>query len=802
MITAAGRRAGLTPAVARGAYGIPQNLGILGGRTGAAAGVGTTLGGKAMNGLRAAGRFAAPVAGFMAALDFASFPGSLDQRANAAISGATLGLIPGPRRPGETIAAASGQIGEWGHMTPSQLKAEIARQRGIAGSGTPIIDDDTVLAGLIGTSSEEAKLAGVTANQLERILKVTQEQNEALRRQKRIAEANDFLTNLDRAFAVGSRHQKAGKAMDQLTDMAMNKLKGLGRDGQVQTAQNTLDWAREQARQNPKLEDEFRELRQKVLRQFDETGRRVEIINGKIYTGTKREWDGIQKAISGNAIEAQRQAKTAFTRLQQDAVGSLRAMGYSPTEASSIVETQETYKTSNTAFTDDNTRRGSGLGRGAKGMRIGGVGLGDTIPLTLGMAAPGELIVNRHTEQRINRMLGGKTTLGAEVAGERRPHSEPVPEKFARGGRVPHGGIVGLGEALRRQGFVVTGNAALGSPPSPGAHAANSYHYRGMAIDVNADAMPGGEARHLNALYNRLARMPGILELFYQNRGIPSAIPDHYDHLHVAMGGAGAAAAAVGALTNGTGALSPARLKRLITNLGGAPGALAQRSMDVQRKGLEDRINERLGAGVGGVANNVVGGGLRAWLTQALRLTGHFTPGNLQALIGRAMQESGGDPRAINNWDSNAAAGTPSKGLLQTIDPTFNAYKMPGMNNIWNPVHNAVAAIRYMMARYGHIVGPSSTGYAMGGRIPWFGDGGSFIAANPMTIGVGERGPERVDVRPIGSRGGGGGTVVIENMRIENHRRGDIKAQIEAELKAVVRGLENNRWIDDDGVMD
>ena len=36
------------------------------------------------------------------------------------------------------------------------------------------------------------------------------------------------------------------------------------------------------------------------------------------------------------------------------------------------------------------------------------------------------------------------------------------------------------------------------------------------------------------------------------------------------------------------------------------------------------------------------------------------------------QHESGGNPNAINNWDSNAAAGMPSKGLMQTIDPTFN----------------------------------------------------------------------------------------------------------------------------------
>jgi SLT domain-containing protein len=56
---------------------------------------------------------------------------------------------------------------------------------------------------------------------------------------------------------------------------------------------------------------------------------------------------------------------------------------------------------------------------------------------------------------------------------------------------------------------------------------------------------------------------------------------------------------------------------------------------------------------------------------------------------------------AINNWDSNAAAGTPSKGLMQTIDSTFNTYALPGHTNIWNPVDNIVAAVRYANATYG-----------------------------------------------------------------------------------------------------
>jgi SLT domain-containing protein len=65
------------------------------------------------------------------------------------------------------------------------------------------------------------------------------------------------------------------------------------------------------------------------------------------------------------------------------------------------------------------------------------------------------------------------------------------------------------------------------------------------------------------------------------------------------------------------------------------------------------------------------------------------------------MHESGGDPRAANGWDSNAAAGTPSEGIAQVIGPTFSKYELHGYSDIWNPVDNMVAAFRYAVDRYG-----------------------------------------------------------------------------------------------------
>ncbi|MDD7919845.1 transglycosylase SLT domain-containing protein [Actinomycetospora callitridis] len=67
------------------------------------------------------------------------------------------------------------------------------------------------------------------------------------------------------------------------------------------------------------------------------------------------------------------------------------------------------------------------------------------------------------------------------------------------------------------------------------------------------------------------------------------------------------------------------------------------------------------------------------------------------------QRESGGDPDAVNTWDANAERGTPSQGLMQTIGPTFEAYKLPGHDEITDPVDNIIAGVRYAVDRYGSV---------------------------------------------------------------------------------------------------
>ncbi|ARF76800.1 peptidoglycan-binding protein [Kitasatospora albolonga] len=96
---------------------------------------------------------------------------------------------------------------------------------------------------------------------------------------------------------------------------------------------------------------------------------------------------------------------------------------------------------------------------------------------------------------------------------------------------------------------------------------------------------------------------------------------------------------------------------------------------------------------------------LDGWIKESLAVMAqHGIPGSYEGIHRNIIRESSGNPNAINNWDSNAAKGTPSKGLLQVIDPTFRAYHVPGTStDSYDPVANITAACNYAADRYGSI---------------------------------------------------------------------------------------------------
>lgn len=52
---------------------------------------------------------------------------------------------------------------------------------------------------------------------------------------------------------------------------------------------------------------------------------------------------------------------------------------------------------------------------------------------------------------------------------------------------------------------------------------------------------------------------------------------------------------------------------------------------------------------------------------------------------------------------------------MQTLPSTFKANAAPGLTDIYNPVHNLVAAINYIKGRYGHPQTAIDRWYSQGG---------------------------------------------------------------------------------------
>lgn len=117
-------------------------------------------------------------------------------------------------------------------------------------------------------------------------------------------------------------------------------------------------------------------------------------------------------------------------------------------------------------------------------------------------------------------------------------------------------------------------------------------------------------------------------------------------------------------------------------------GELGENWFDLIKKGLLDiwkkaiskikKVIDEFGS-----SSNPGGSGVKRWIPvikkAAAKMKVNLTDSALNVILRRIAQESNGNPTITNNWDSNAAAGHPSKGLLQYIQPTLSAWVPRGV---------------------------------------------------------------------------------------------------------------------------
>lgn len=208
----------------------------------------------------------------------------------------------------------------------------------------------------------------------------------------------------------------------------------------------------------------------------------------------------------------------------------------------------------------------------------------------------------------------------------------------------------------------------------------------------------------------------------------------------------------------------------ILSSIGSSPFAqIAAGALTKVGDGLAQKVLGLLsGAGTGGAAGGggtpytgPVAAGVEQWRNVALQMLSKEGQDIflIDTLLRRMNQESGGNPNAINLTDINARNGTPSKGLMQVIDPTFASYHDPRLSgNIYDPSANIASSIRYAMSRYGSLANAYNRpgGYAEGGVVkpllldsgnvlkPLLADNGTILAPGLNLVQNNTGGPERL----------------------------------------------------------
>lgn len=433
----------------------------------------------ARRGLGAVGRFALPVALISGALSALSAPtqGNFGtraaQRLSGFASGATFGLLPRIQTGAEQSNKRVDQLlngykrPDWWHRslignTPQSSTGINQRLLAMGGDNPKSISQEQgqirIMTGAIRQLRGEEGSAATAAIQgfQARIAAMRQYigQHKALMAElakEKIAEANAASArraNLMLSQFGGAINVRMQQGMSQTkavqTEVAgkiaggniIQSLSGLRYNSKKQYAEQLLGWLDALKQKTPELQGTYDKLRAGIVQSFADAGTQVKLVNDTIIDGSQKQWNKIVGALTSKAELARKQVVGQFTQMQQEAMAQLQLLGVGKQLAANIVLNIHTTGVTPSvqgvlALAGKSTNLfaqgllSSSTGGHAYGGRIGGSGLHDR-PMSI-VAAPGEMIVNRHTEHRVNRMLGRfGTSLSREVGRERVPHGGAV----------------------------------------------------------------------------------------------------------------------------------------------------------------------------------------------------------------------------------------------------------------------------------------------------------------------------------------------------------------------------------------
>lgn len=787
-------------------------------RGGGGVSAGEAVGGTALLGGAArviAKRFAV-ISALFAASAAISTKGNLGQRAQAA-GHAIIPFIPAPelgtqsRSLGQAAAAAVLNRGSLAGTDRriSTLRSHLAAQ-GLYGPGHTLIDPQDSLRGPA-RKRAEAQLDALLKGRKEEI-KLIRESNAARDKARGGAhEANlqvGFGRNVKRSGLVAGTSKTVQQAILDMTAPGVTSTQAAA------IGVPLAKFIRDHAKGNKQVVALADQLDHEVNRKYKKLSSNTTVVFDRLITGTQSQWKTIATQIGTQADAGVTAGTLAFQKLDAQAIAGLVKMGYTTAQAQKILTSQRagSSPTVQTQLSAGTNLPVSLTKKRARGGRMSGIGLHDTVPMADGgWGAPGELVVNRHQERMqnaINRMIGAPS-LGQIVGAINTPHSAPM---RASGGRV--GGFsaapgtnfsVGseptIARDLARLGrylhTTVTGISGYRTPAHSVAVGgfADDPHTRGAAADIG---VPGGFL-YSGRANSALARF-GLYRPFYP------AQAKEYNHVQLLNGSLGAIIGGLSAAASGKKAgkgsrgFTPIHLAGVTSGLSGYPGAMADAASALYGGALQHKVNHHLasksrsggggtslGSYLGGPSGGSAGSNQR--LGQKMMLAAGFSADQWPSLRALWTQESG--------WNANA------------VNPHGGAYGIPQSLGHGHPFNLGDArgqiawGLNYIKGRYGT---PSAAEaherafnwYSGGGRMPWFGKGGSATFHRPTMIGVGDGqatgGSETVSVTrnpPGGGRGPGGRSVSVTmkfgDVTVSN--LGDFKKVVEAAAEVVAEKL-------------